>query len=117
MYFKVTSTIIGPSLFGKETKSPTLFWLSVHDFKSIKKLLCNRWKLTDAEKSALRTLRYAYNKEAVNIPAFIWVSYYHEPVMCEVRMISKKEYEHIQRQEREENQTAWETYGEQKWGC
>ena len=50
-------------------------------------------------------------------PQFVSVDLLLRPVVISIRMVSKKEYYHAKEQERLDNQTAWEAYGERKLGC
>lgn len=109
---------VAKDLDGKPFHSQTTFE-QVWTFSEMKKSLSKRGCLPDSAKRALRLHGVRWGAEVDSSrPQFLWVSsYFEEPMIVEVRMISRKEYEAHVRRERENNIAAWEEYGERKWGC
>lgn len=91
-------------------------WERVFTFKQLKQ--AHRVGLPSEQlKKKLEQFQAEYSILVEGRPAFIWVSYYEEPVIVEVRMISRNEYEYIREQEEAEIRDAMEAYGERKWQC
>ncbi len=120
MYFKTICKIVGPSVSfqaidGFGTPLDQQKWEMVYSFKEIKKNLSQRSALPDSEKCALAKIKdECLLSEIVNRPAFAWVSYYHEPVVVEVRLISKKEFLQFKKEQNQADMDATEEYGERK---
>ena len=89
-------------------------WEGFHTLSQLKKYM--RAPMPESLKHQIKLANDLYEPESGR-PEFIWASFYNEPVLVEVRMISPKEYHYMKRQEQLKDLANWEAYGERKLGC
>lgn len=117
LYFKLISTVLEPKADGTPTNKLT--WEKAYTFlnlrKTIRKASVPNFQMMDLAKAQIDWVHESHKQS--NRPQFVWISYFGEPMTVQVRLISKKEYRAMIRDEYEANVIAWQEKGERKWGC